>query len=204
MKIIFASNNSGKILELQTRLSQFKLHIAPQGELGVNEIPETGLSFVENAIIKARHACSQTGLPAIADDSGLEVDTLNGAPGLYSARYAGKNAKAEDNIKKLLAELASVAKNKRQARFYCVLVYLAHAEDPTPLICEGVWNGTILSEPLGNNGFGYDPIFFDPIEQFSAAQLPLDKKNQISHRGKALRLLMERLPEKLTHSPCHI
>jgi len=197
MKIVFASNNSGKIHEIQTLLKPFDIEIIPQAELDVGEVPETGLTFVENAIIKARHACRETGLPAIADDSGLEVDALQGRPGIYSARFAGIKANSQDNIKKLLTELKSVVKDQRQARFHCALVFLLHAEDPTPLICEGTWNGVILEEPAGCQGFGYDPVFLDPNEQCSAAELALSKKNQISHRGQALKLLMKKLSEKL-------
>jgi XTP/dITP diphosphohydrolase len=193
MKIVFASNNPGKTLELQTLLQEFNLEIIPQTSLGVTEVAETGLTFVENAILKARNASHQTGLPAIADDSGLEVKALQGAPGIYSARYAGENANAKDNINKLLIELENIPDNQRQANFYCVLVFLTHPNDPTPIICEGSWDGFITKQPSGEMGFGYDPVFFDPQENASAAQLPLAKKNVISHRGKALRCLIERL-----------
>lgn len=198
MKIIFASNNSGKILELTRLLKPFQMEIIPQSKLNVSEIPETGLTFVENAIIKARHACQQTGMPSIADDSGLEVFALHGAPGIYSARYAGEKATSEDNIRKLLSELQQIPKNDRHARFYCALVFMQHAKDPTPLICEAAWNGMILNTPSGKEGFGYDPVFFDTNEQCTAAELSLDKKNILSHRGQALRLLLDKLPEKLT------
>lgn len=197
MKIGFASDNKGKINELKALLEPLAIDLLPQAELGVSSVPETGLSFVENAILKARHASDQTGLPMLADDSGLEVKVLNGAPGIYSARYAGVHATADDNIKKLLAQLVDVPYDKRQARFYCVLVYLTHSADPTPLICEGEWNGFILPEPDGLGGFGYDPIFFDPTERCSAAALPFHKKNQISHRGKALKQLIKTLPYKM-------
>lgn len=197
MKIVFASHNAGKIHELQALLNEFNLNVIPQNELNVSEVPETGLTFVENALIKARHACQVTGLPAMADDSGLEVDALHGKPGIYSARYAGEKANATDNIQKLLQELTNVPADRRQARFHCVLVYLNHAEDPTPLICHGVWQGMILDTPTGSKGFGYDPVFFDPEQKSSAAELPLEIKNRISHRGKALRMLMEKLPEKI-------
>ena len=195
--IVFASKNSGKILELQTSLQQFNVKIIAQSTLGVNAIPEIGATFVENALIKARHACQITGLPSIADDSGLQVSALNGAPGIYSARYAGDNATAEDNIKKLLAELSHVPPEKRQARFYCILAYMSHAKDPAPLICEGRWDGLILQEQLGSNGFGYDSIFWDPIKKMSAAQLSLEIKNQCSHRGYALKLLVNKLQNHL-------
>lgn len=200
MKIVFASSNAGKIRELQNWLHEFHLQIIPQIELGVRDVPETGLTFVENAIIKARHACRETGLPALADDSGLEVLALHGAPGIYSARYAGENSNAAGNIKKLLHELNQTTDENRYACFQCVLVFLAHAEDPTPLICQGTWHGTILKAPVGEHGFGYDPIFFDPKQGCSAAQLPLNIKNQISHRGQALQMLMEKLKDKIKDS----
>jgi XTP/dITP diphosphohydrolase len=198
MKIVFASNNAGKIRELKSLLQDFTLTPVPQSELGVSEIAETGLTFVENALIKARYACQMTGLPALADDSGLAVAALHGAPGIYSARYAGANATASENNKKLLHELKNIPANARQASFHCVLVYLNHAQDPTPLICHGVWHGSILMAELGNDGFGYDPVFFVASENKSAAELPLATKNLISHRGQALRLLMEQLPQKLS------
>lgn len=183
-KIVFASNNEGKLKELSTLIP-----VISQKEFSVKEIPETGLTFVENAILKARHAAKQTGLSSIADDSGLLVDYLNGAPGIYSARFAGESAVTEENIKKLLTELNNVPEKKRTAHFYCVLVYMKHELDPTPLICEGIWEGIILKEPIGKNGFGYDPVFFDPIQNCSAAQMPLTLKNQISHRAKAIKEL---------------
>jgi XTP/dITP diphosphohydrolase len=201
MKIVFASHNGGKIRELSALVQPFNIEIIPQALLSVSEIPETGLTFVENALLKARHAALQTGLPAIADDSGLEVSALNGAPGIYSARFAGLKATAVDNNKKLLAALTNVPKAARAARYYCALVFLLHAEDPTPLICEGTWEGTILETPHGEQGFGYDPLFFDVNEQCSAAELPLAKKNQKSHRGQALRQLIAKLPEKLSCMP---
>lgn len=197
MQIVFASNNAGKIRELQALLNDFSIDIVPQGTLGVDEVEETASTFVENALIKARHACEVTGLPAIADDSGLEVDALNGAPGIYSARYAGNDSNAKNNIHKLLTELTDVPDEQRSAAFHCVLVYLAHSSDPTPLICHGIWHGRILKTPTGENGFGYDPIFYVPSEKCSAAQLSLDVKNRLSHRAQALRMLMEKLSEKL-------
>lgn len=160
MKVVFASHNAGKIRELQALLESSSLQIIPQAELNVEDVPETGLTFVENAILKARHACEKTGLPAIADDSGLVVPILDGAPGIYSARYAGKNAKSADNIQKLLQEMASFSKEDRKAYFHCVLVYLRSAMDPVPLICHGIWQGYILTTPHGDQGFGYDPVFF--------------------------------------------
>lgn len=198
MKIIFASNNPGKIHELQTLFKKFDIEIIPQTVLDISETDETSLTFVENALLKARHACQATALPAIADDSGLEVAALKGAPGIYSARFAGKNASPEKNIQKLLTKMQNIPDKHRQARFYCVVVYLVHAADPTPLICEGTWEGLILKKPVGNKGFGYDPVFFDPKQNCSAAQLPLEKKNKMSHRGKALQLLIKKLPAIMT------
>lgn len=196
MRVVFASNNSGKIRELQALLNNFNIEIIAQEKLGVSEAEETASTFVENALIKARHACQATGLPAIADDSGLEVDALNGAPGIYSARYAGNDSNAKNNIQKVLSELTNVPDEKRTAAFHCVLVYLAHALDPTPIICHGIWHGKILTTPTGENGFGYDPIFYVPSENCSAAQLSLDVKNRLSHRAQALHLLLEKLTEK--------
>jgi XTP/dITP diphosphohydrolase len=197
MKIVFASHNAGKIHELQALLAEFHIDIIPQTDLNVSEVPETGLTFVENALIKARHACQATGLPAIADDSGLAVSALRGAPGIYSARYAGEKATSTDNIQKLLEQLKDVPDEERQASFHCVLVYLNTADDPTPLICHATWHGVILTNPQGKNGFGYDPVFFDMEQNQCAAELPLAIKNKISHRGKALRLLMKQLSEKI-------
>lgn len=197
MRIVLASNNAGKVKEFQELLTGLHIELLPQSELGVSEADETGLSFVENAILKARHAASATGLPALADDSGLAVDALNGAPGIYSARYAGQQANAADNIKKLLTAMQAIPEEKRTASFHCVLVYMTHAEDPTPLICHGQWSGKILTAPQGENGFGYDPVFFVPTENKSAAELPYPRKNALSHRGMALRLLLNQLPDKL-------
>lgn len=191
MKIIFASNNQGKIDELQNLLSNSTIQIVPQSEYDVKEIAETGLTFVENAILKARHASQVTGFPAIADDSGLVVPSLQGAPGIYSARYAGEKATAKQNIEKLLQALTQ--QKEREAYFYCVLVFLKQADDPTPLICEGAWHGKILEKPQGEKGFGYDPIFYVPEKNCSSAELSIEIKNQISHRGQALRLLVEKL-----------
>ncbi|VVC74753.1 dITP/XTP pyrophosphatase [Aquicella siphonis] len=197
MKVVLASNNPGKVGEFQELLKNLPIDLLPQSELGIDEAEETGLSFVENAIIKARHAAQAAGLPAIADDSGLAVDALNGAPGIYSARYAGKNAAAQDNIHKLLLDLENVPEEKRTASFHCVLVFMAHALDPTPLICQGKWSGMILRAPQGGNGFGYDPVFYVPAEKKSAAELPNQVKNKISHRGIALQSLLKMLPDKL-------
>lgn len=198
MKVVFASHNPGKIYELQTAISPFQVEIIPQETLGVKDMPEIGLTFLENALGKARHAAKETGLPAIGDDSGLEVAALNGAPGIYSARFSGEHGNAEKNNDKLLQELKNIPEDQRHARFYCVLVYLLSYDDPTPLICEGSWSGIILKAPQGNHGFGYDPLFYDKNYLCSAAELPIQKKNQISHRGQALRELIRRLPEKMT------
>jgi XTP/dITP diphosphohydrolase len=197
MKVVFASSNSGKTRELQALMEEFDITLIPQSALNVSDIPETGLTFVENAILKARHASAETNLPAIADDSGLEVAALNGAPGIYSARYAGPTASSQDNIIKLLDDLKHIPKEKHQARFYCVLVYLSHADDPTPLICQGTWNGSIITTQHGIGGFGYDPVFYVPTENKTAAELPLEIKNSMSHRAAALRKLMQELPTKL-------
>jgi len=165
----------------------------PQSDFDVPDADETGLSFVENAILKARHAAQLTGLPAIADDSGLEVDALKGAPGIYSARFAGLGASEADNVKKLLADLKDVPEAERTARFQCLMVFMAHAEDPTPLICQGSWEGRILSEPQGENGFGYDPVFWVPDEQCASAELAPELKNRLSHRAQALKKLLAAL-----------
>lgn len=190
MKVVLASGNAGKIRELQHRLgSQFEL--VSQNDLGVITPPEDGLSFVENAIIKARAASEQTGLPAIADDSGLSVDALNGAPGIYSARFSGDQATDEQNNALLLEKLANFGETERTARFQCALVFMRSASDPVPVICQGTWEGHILYEPQGTNGFGYDPLFFAFEQGCASAQLPPEVKNQVSHRGKAISLLIE-------------
>ena len=188
-EIILASSNPGKVREINQLLAGLDIEVRPQSEFGVTDAEETGLTFVENAILKARHAAEPTGLPAIADDSGLEVDALNGAPGIYSARYAGSNASDRENLEKLLADIRDVPKAARTARFQCLLVYLRHAKDPTPLICQGTWEGSILFEPRGANGFGYDPVFYVPTNDCSSAELAPEIKNSLSHRGQALRSL---------------
>jgi len=192
-KFVLASNNKGKLREFNDMFSSMSISVLPQSEFNIEEVEETGLSFVENAILKARNAALHSGLPAIADDSGIEVDALQGAPGIYSARFAGVSASDEDNLQKLLAELKDVPTEKRTARFQCLLVYMRHAKDPTPVICQGTWEGMILEAPQGENGFGYDPVFFVPEEHCSSAQLSVDVKNNMSHRGKALQLLSNRL-----------
>lgn len=192
-KLVLATSNRGKVTEMQPLLSDIGYTIITQGELGVSDAIEDGHTFVENALIKARHASAMTGLPAIADDSGLIIDALNGAPGLISAHYAGIHGDAEGNIRKVLSEMMDVPRAERSARFYSLIVMLKHAHDPQPLIAEGIWEGEILELPRGNNGFGYDPIFFVPDQQCSAAELPAEIKNHISHRGRALLKLRELL-----------
>jgi XTP/dITP diphosphohydrolase len=194
-QIVLASSNPGKVREINQLLANLGLHANPQSEYGVDDAEENGLTFVENAILKARNAARHTGLPAIADDSGLEVDALNGAPGIYSARFAGSSASDRANLEKLLNVLQDVPETKRSARFQCLMVYLHHAEDPTPIICQGTWEGSILSEPRGNNGFGYDPVFYVPTHSCSSAELPADVKNSLSHRGQALQQLVSALQQ---------
>ncbi len=192
-RTVFASNNPGKVAEIEALLQPAGVQLLPQSACGVPEAEETGLTFVENALLKARNACRHTGLPAIADDSGIEVDALGGEPGIHSARYAGEHGDDAANNSVLLAELAGVPDARRTARFRCVLVYLRHAEDPAPRICEGVWEGRILPEARGEGGFGYDPLFWVPDHGCSAAELPAETKNALSHRGKALRALLASL-----------
>lgn len=192
-RVVLASSNKGKVKEFSELLAGRDIRVVPQSDFGVPDADETGLTFVENAILKARNAAMHTGLPAIADDSGLEVDYLNGAPGIYSARYAGGDGGSAANNTKLLQALADVPPEQRGARFQCVLVYLRHADDPTPVICQGTWEGRILTTAQGEAGFGYDPLFFVPGEGCSAAELPAVRKNELSHRGQALRCLLEAL-----------
>jgi XTP/dITP diphosphohydrolase len=195
-QVVLASSNPGKVREINELLADLALNAVPQSEYGATDAEETGLTFVENAILKARNAALHTGLPAIADDSGIEVDALNGAPGIYSARYAGTGAGDRANLEKLLAELAGVPEEKRTARFQCLMVYLRHAHDPVPLICQGTWEGRILLAPRGDNGFGYDPVFYVPTHDCSSAELPPEIKNTLSHRGQALRNLLAALKGK--------
>ncbi|WP_238081511.1 MULTISPECIES: RdgB/HAM1 family non-canonical purine NTP pyrophosphatase [Pseudescherichia] len=192
-KVVLATGNAGKVRELASLLNDFGLDVVAQTELGVESADETGLTFIENAIIKARHAAQVTGLPAIADDSGLAVDALGGAPGIYSARFAGADASNQQNLEKLLVELQDVPDGERHAQFHCVLVYMRHADDPTPLVCHGSWQGTIARAPAGSGGFGYDPIFVVPEAGKTAAELSADEKRAVSHRGQALKLLLEAL-----------
>lgn len=190
-RIVLASGNQGKIREIQAILEG--IEVLPQSQFGVQEPEETGTTFVENAIIKARNAARNSNLPAIADDSGLVVDALQGAPGVISARYAGANASDQDNWQKLLEELDAVPENQRTARFICVMVYLRHAEDPLPVIAQGIWEGSILTQALGENGFGYDPVFWLKDLACSSAQLSPAQKNSLSHRAKALQDLQAQL-----------
>lgn len=193
MKLVLASSNHGKLEELRGLLADTGIELIAQSDLGVTDADETATTFVENALIKARHASQLTGLPALADDSGICVDALHGAPGLYSARYAGEHGNAGRNIDKLLDAMKDVPDEQRSAHFYCVLVLLQHANDPQPLIVEGQWHGRILHARRGDGGHGYDPVFFDPQHGQSAAEMPLDLKNGLSHRGKALATLRQRL-----------
>ena len=194
-ELVLASDNRGKLNELTALLSDSGFSVVGQGTLGVTPAEETGATFVENAILKARNAALQTGHPAIADDSGLEVNALNGAPGVYSARFAGDHASDSDNVTKLLSRLEKIPWEDRNARFRCLMVYLRRADDPAPLICEGTWSGVVTKAPSGQNGFGYDPIFWVPDEGCTAAELDSERKNGLSHRARALRMLMERLKE---------
>lgn len=193
--VVLASGNSGKLAEFGRLLEPLNMELKFQSEFQTPEVPEDGLSFVENAIIKARAAAKHTGHAALGDDSGLEVDFLQGAPGIYSARFSGSKGKDadRDNNLKLLRELEGVPQDQRGARFVCVLVYMRHWQDPTPLICQGTWEGQILTVPGGENGFGYDPLFFVPKYNCSSAQLDSAKKNLISHRAKASQKLLEAL-----------
>ena len=195
-KIVLATGNQGKVREMADILSEFGFDVVAQSEFNVSEVAETGTTFIENAIIKARHAAKETGLPAIADDSGLEVDYLNGAPGIYSARYSGEDATDKQNIEKLLDAMQGVETEKRTARFHCVLVLMRHENDPTPLVCHGKWEGQILTEEHGENGFGYDPVFFVPEDNCASAELDPSRKKQLSHRGKALASLFKALKEQ--------
>jgi XTP/dITP diphosphohydrolase len=192
-KLVLASSNPGKLREFNAMLGALDLEVLPQSQFSIPDADETGLSFVENAILKARNAASHSQLPALADDSGLEVDALDGAPGIYSARYAGEGASDEANLRKLLGELREVPEGQRTARFQCVIAFMRHARDPVPLIAQGTWDGRILFEPRGSNGFGYDPVFFVPTQGCSSAELDPSVKNALSHRGQALRAFFETL-----------
>ncbi|MFO1369333.1 MAG: RdgB/HAM1 family non-canonical purine NTP pyrophosphatase [Marinagarivorans sp.] len=191
--VVLASNNAGKVVEFQQLLAGVGFTIVPQSQFNLASVEETGLSFVENAILKARHAAAATGLAALADDSGIEVDALKGAPGIYSARFAGVDATDAENNAHLLTQLAGVPEHLRTARYQCVLVYMRHALDPMPLICSASWEGRILTAPQGEGGFGYDPLFWLPDLNCTSAQLPKAHKNHISHRGKAMAALLAAL-----------
>ncbi|MGH1460836.1 MAG: XTP/dITP diphosphatase [Neptuniibacter sp.] len=190
-KIVLASGNKGKLKEFSQVLGNLDVEVLPQSDFKVSDAEETGLSFVENAILKARHAAKATGLPALADDSGLEVDALDGAPGIYSARFSGEQATDAKNNARLLEKMQGISAEKRTARFRCVLAFMRHANDPTPLICQGSWEGIILEHASGENGFGYDPLFLIPELNKTSAQLPPEQKNQLSHRGQAVNLLKQ-------------
>lgn len=189
-KLVLASGNKGKLAEFQSIFASHGITVEPQSLYNVSGAEETGLTFIENAIIKARHCCEQTGLPALADDSGLEVDALNGQPGIHSARFSGPGATNASNNSKLLELMKDVPDAQRTARFHCVLVLMRHATDPTPLVFHGQWEGTILQQPRGNNGFGYDPLFFATEQQQISAELPPEVKNRVSHRGQAVAQLL--------------
>ncbi len=191
--IVLASNNPGKVKEVNELLAGTVFQILPQSEFDVVEAEETGLTFVENAILKARNAARYTRHPIIADDSGIEVPALNGRPGIYSARYAGEGASDEDNLNKLIEAIRPFNETDRKARFVCVMVFLKHAEDPTPIISQGIWDGIVMTETAGENGFGYDPMFYVPTHNCMSAELSPDTKNQISHRGQALQCLVKQL-----------
>lgn len=193
VKVVLASSNQGKIREFQQSLANSDLELLLQSSLGVSDIPETGLTFVENALLKARHASKSTGLPALSDDSGIVVDYLKGQPGIYSARFSGEKASSLSNINKLLKELSNVPWEKRTARFYGVIVLVQHEHDPMPIICDGIWEGYVLFEPSIKEGFGYDPVFFVPTHQCAASELTLEEKNRISHRGQALSVLQNKI-----------
>jgi len=193
MRVVLATGNPGKLQELRAMLEPLAIEVVPQSQFTRTAIPETGLTFVENAIIKARHAAQLAKLPAIADDSGLEVDALQGAPGIYSARYAGEHASDEDNLRKLLGVLSGRKAAERTARYCCALVYMRWEHDPFPLISQASWEGRITEAPRGSGGFGYDPIFELSQRSVTVAELPAAEKNQLSHRGKAVRGLVAQL-----------
>jgi XTP/dITP diphosphohydrolase len=193
--LVLASGNKGKLREFSQMFADLPYTIEPQSNYQVGDVEETGLTFVENAIIKARHAAAITGLPCIADDSGIEVDALKGAPGIYSARYAGVGAGDKANLYKLIEDTRHLGPGERGCRFQCVLVLMRHENDPTPLIAQASWEGTLLSEPAGENGFGYDPIFWLEDKQCTSAELESEIKDQLSHRGQALRKLVDSLKQ---------
>ncbi len=192
--IVLATGNLHKVAELQALLAPQGFQVKPQSDFSVSSVAETGTTFVENAIIKARHAARETGLPTIADDSGLVVEALNGRPGIYSARFAGTQANDHDNVQKLLAELGDLPLAQRSARYWCILAFMRHVNDAMPVLCCGQWQGLIANTPAGTGGFGYDPVFFLPEQQCTVAQLPAGVKQKISHRAMALKQLLSNLP----------
>ena len=194
-RLVLASGNPGKLRELDAILADLGYELHPQSEFGVGTVAETGTTFVENAIIKARHAAQHTGLPALADDSGIEVDALDGAPGVYSARFAGEEADDAANNALLVEKLSALPDADRSARYRAVIVLMRHAGDPSPLICEGSWEGVIQLQPAGDGGFGYDPYFYLPELGCTSAELSADQKNRLSHRGQALAVLKRKLQE---------
>jgi XTP/dITP diphosphohydrolase len=197
-RVVLASNNAGKLRELSAALARLDVQLVNQGDLGIGPADEPACTFVENAILKARHACAEAGLPALADDSGIAVNFLNGLPGVRSARFAGEGCSDSDNVAQLLEALEGVPRLSRGAQFHCVLVYMAHAQDPTPLVCVGTWSGAILNVPSGEGGFGYDPVFEpDDHPGCSAAELHSNEKNRCSHRAAAVRALLPELSRRL-------
>ena len=193
MKAVLASSNAGKLRELAAILAPFGYELVTQSSLGIDTPPETGVTFAENSLLKARHAAKLSGLPALADDSGIEVDALDGRPGVYSARYAGEHATDQTNLEKMLDELRGVPDERRTARYQCVIAFVRTADDPSPLLAHGTWEGRVLTQPRGTGGFGYDPIFQPTGLDLTAAELPAQEKNQRSHRGEALRALVRLL-----------
>jgi XTP/dITP diphosphohydrolase len=200
MRVVLATSNPGKLRELQELLAPLAFEVLPQSAFTQSSADETGLSFVENAILKARHAAAASGLPAIGDDSGLEIDALDRAPGIYSARYAGPGASDEENLQKLLRELRTYPPSRRTARYRCALAFMRSATDPSPLICQASWEGRIIDAPRGNGGFGYDPIFELPARGLTAAEISAAEKHRVSHRGQALRALVELLTQEIRAS----
>lgn len=193
-RLVVATGNPGKLRELEQLLAPFAFELLPQGALGIAPAPETGATFEANALLKARHAAAASGLPALADDSGIEVDALDGAPGVHAARYAGEGASDAENLARLLHALAAVPDERRSARYRCVIAFVRGAHDPAPLVAHGTWEGRIGRVPVGSGGFGYDPVFMPAQEACSAAQLTAARKNELSHRGQALRSLIAQLP----------
>lgn len=192
-QVVLASGNSGKLKEMSALLSELDMEVLPQSQFSVPEAQETGLSFTDNALLKARNAARHARLPAIADDSGIEVDVLGGEPGIYSARYAGEQASDQENLQLLIDNVIRTNETQPSARFQCALVFVRDADDGMPVIAQGTWHGYIVTEPKGKNGFGYDPVFYVPTHQCTSAELPSDEKNRISHRGQAMRDLLQKL-----------